>query len=145
MTAYVKKGGKNFGSTSSRPSFGGDRGARKPFVKKSWGDNRSSDRPVTLHKATCSSCNATCDVPFRPVSGKPVFCKNCFVRTGDTESAGRAGDRFPRKEFSSRSALATPATGLNADIMKQLEMMNSKLERLIAAVESSSAADTDEQ
>ncbi len=135
MAAYVKNGGKNFGS-SSRPSFG-DRGVRKPFAKKSWGD-----KPVTLHKAECSSCNALCEVPFRPVSGKPVFCKNCFVRTGDTESAGRAGDRFPRKDFSPRNA---PTEGLNADILKQLEMMNSKLERLIAAVESTSAADTDEQ
>lgn len=145
MTAYVKKTGKNFGSTGSRPSFGGDRGARKPYVKKAWGDKSSSDRPVTLYKAICSSCGASCEVPFRPVSGKPVFCKNCFVRTGDTEPAGRAGDRFPRKEFSPQSASSAPASNMNADIMKQLEMMNSKLERLIAAVESNSAADTDEQ
>ena len=28
--------------------------------------------------ATCSSCGKDAQVPFRPTSGKPVYCSDCF-------------------------------------------------------------------
>ena len=37
------------------------------------------DRPAReLFEATCSSCGKTASVPFRPTSGKPVYCDDCF-------------------------------------------------------------------
>ena len=43
------------------------------------GAGRSSSRgPVEMHKAICDNCGKECEVPFRPTSGKPVFCSNCF-------------------------------------------------------------------
>ena len=37
-----------------------------------------------LYQAVCSSCGVMAQVPFRPTSGKPVYCRDCFqtVRTG---------------------------------------------------------------
>lgn len=32
----------------------------------------------TLHPATCSSCGAQTQVPFRPAIGKPVYCRDCY-------------------------------------------------------------------
>jgi CxxC-x17-CxxC domain-containing protein len=37
-------------------------------------------RPREMFEATCSSCGKTAMVPFRPTSGKPVFCDDCFSR-----------------------------------------------------------------
>ena len=34
--------------------------------------------PREMFEATCSSCGKTAQVPFRPTSGKPVYCDDCF-------------------------------------------------------------------
>ena len=33
-----------------------------------------------MFEATCSSCGNVAKVPFRPTSGKPVYCADCFAR-----------------------------------------------------------------
>jgi CxxC-x17-CxxC domain-containing protein len=35
--------------------------------------------PREMHEATCSSCGKVAQVPFRPTSGKPVYCDDCFL------------------------------------------------------------------
>lgn len=34
--------------------------------------------PREMHKATCSECGKECEVPFKPVEGRPVYCKECY-------------------------------------------------------------------
>ena len=34
--------------------------------------------PREMFTATCSSCGKDAQVPFRPTSGKPVYCSDCF-------------------------------------------------------------------
>ena len=34
--------------------------------------------PREMFEATCSSCGKEAQVPFRPTSGKPVYCSDCF-------------------------------------------------------------------
>lgn len=36
--------------------------------------------PREMHKAVCADCGAECEVPFKPIEGKPVYCKNCFMK-----------------------------------------------------------------
>ena len=39
----------------------------------------SRDRgPREMFEATCSSCGNVAQVPFKPTSGKPVYCSDCF-------------------------------------------------------------------
>ena len=40
--------------------------------------------PREMFTATCSSCGKEAQVPFRPTTGKPVYCSDCFrtVRGG---------------------------------------------------------------
>ena len=39
----------------------------------------SRDRgPREMFSATCSNCGREAQVPFRPTSGKPVYCSDCF-------------------------------------------------------------------
>ncbi|MCX6795190.1 MAG: hypothetical protein NT165_00410 [Candidatus Falkowbacteria bacterium] len=81
-----KKSGGNFGrrDSGSRGGFGRD----------------SSERP-TMHRATCAECGNSCEVPFKPVSNKPVFCSNCFK--GKDESSTRPSrGRDDRPNFGAR-------------------------------------------
>ncbi len=54
-------GGSSSGGYSSGGGGGYDRGPREMFT------------------ATCSSCGREAQVPFRPTSGKPVYCSDCFT------------------------------------------------------------------
>ncbi len=65
-------GPRRFGNSGSQRSFGGSRGGSGGF--------NSSFEPREMHKATCSKCGKECEVPFKPIEGKPVFCKECYVK-----------------------------------------------------------------
>ena len=122
--------GANRGGSSNGPRFGGnDRG------------------PVTMHKAICSECGNSCEVPFRPTGDKPIFCNDCFSakRGGEAPRAPRGGsfggDRFssPRKDFGSRPPMRPSFSenrgGGNDDVKKQLEFLGLKIDRLVKAIE----------
>ncbi|MDD3285055.1 MAG: hypothetical protein PHG95_00215 [Patescibacteria group bacterium] len=73
---------KNFrGETRRSGGFGGKRdfGGRASFGKPQRGSfgGHDKERPA-MYQAVCSDCGAACEVPFRPTSGKPVFCDSCF-------------------------------------------------------------------
>lgn len=36
--------------------------------------------PREMFEAVCSNCGKTASVPFRPTSGKPVYCDDCFSK-----------------------------------------------------------------
>lgn len=42
------------------------------------GGGYSSRGPREMFTATCSQCGRDAEVPFRPTSGKPVYCSDCF-------------------------------------------------------------------
>lgn len=59
---------------------------------------RDGGRP-TMHQATCSECNASCEIPFRPSGDRPVFCSTCFEKQGGGTRPSRFdGDRGGRGE-----------------------------------------------
>jgi CxxC-x17-CxxC domain-containing protein len=74
---YASEGGYSSGgggyASSGGYSSGGGYGG---------GSSRSySDRPPReMFEATCSSCGNVARVPFRPTSGKPVYCTDCFAK-----------------------------------------------------------------
>ena len=91
---YGKSGGSRFGS---RPS-----GGSAPWKKNFGGDRPSyGDRP-TMHSATCSECQARCEVPFKPNGKKPIFCSNCFVKEGGDSEPRRFNDRPQRSSYNDR-------------------------------------------
>jgi CxxC-x17-CxxC domain-containing protein len=45
----------------------------------SGGSSYGSRGPREMFTATCSSCGKEAQVPFRPTSGKPVYCSDCFA------------------------------------------------------------------
>lgn len=56
-------------------------------------DRRNEGRSE-MFPATCDQCGNSCQVPFRPTQGKPVYCSNCFETKG-----GRGRDNFKRRDF----------------------------------------------
>lgn len=73
---------------------GGGRGfERRPF------NDRSSRGPVQMHQATCDNCKQSCEVPFRPTSGKPVFCSNCFGNNRDSDSRPSSRPSFDDRQM----------------------------------------------
>lgn len=63
-----------------------DRGGRRDFGR-SFGDRRSSG-PREMHEITCDKCGKISEVPFKPTSGKPIFCKDCFSKNDNRGSRG---------------------------------------------------------
>ena len=47
-------------------------------------EERSSGRPNfrerEMFDAICDTCGSKCKLPFRPTSGKPIFCSSCFEK-----------------------------------------------------------------
>jgi CxxC-x17-CxxC domain-containing protein len=140
MGNFRQDRGKRFGGGQGG-GFGGRDGGRPSFSGRD--RDRSSDRdrgPVTMYQAVCSQCGNPCEVPFQPTQGKPVYCDVCFgSKKGDRNNRG--GDRFPRKDFNDRKPDRSDFRGSiggggNDEVKKQLEILNTKMDRLIKAVES---------
>lgn len=94
--------GQEFVFTASEQQFYADRGFSDPrrcrscraARKASMGSGDQSSmgggaggygayrerRPREMFEATCSNCGKAAMVPFRPTSGKPVYCDDCFSR-----------------------------------------------------------------
>jgi CxxC-x17-CxxC domain-containing protein len=69
-------GGSSYGSSSSGGSSYGSGGGGS---YGGGGGGGYRDRgPREMFSATCSSCGKEAQVPFRPTSGKPVYCSDCF-------------------------------------------------------------------
>ena len=66
---YSSGGYSSGGYSSGAGSYGGGGGG------SSYGGERA---PREMFAATCSSCGKEAQVPFRPTSGKPVYCSDCF-------------------------------------------------------------------
>jgi len=74
--SYGASGGYSAGGYSSG---GGGSAGGGGYGGGGGGYGGSRDRgPREMFSATCSSCGREAQVPFRPTSGKPVYCSDCF-------------------------------------------------------------------
>jgi len=94
---------------------------------RSFGRGRSNDRQ--MHDAVCARCGKDCQIPFRPSSGRDVFCSRCFEKNEE-------GTSFEKPRFN-RSDSAP-------DFSAQFKELNAKLDavlRLLKPVETSTTPD----
>ena len=73
--------GKEFVFSAGEQEFYAQKGLqntpkRCPECRKA--KKRKSKRK--LYDVTCSACGAQTKVPFKPIEGKEVFCKECFAK-----------------------------------------------------------------
>ncbi len=94
-----------------------------------WDNRRNNDRrdfggreERTMHQATCSDCGASCEVPFKPSSDKPVLCSECF------------GNSRGKKDNLSSSS--TEILAELAELHEKYDLMSTKLDKVINFLES---------
>ncbi len=97
-TCFEKQGGGG-----DRPNkFGGERRERPRFEDKQ------------MHDAICAKCGAKCQVPFRPMPGKDVFCDACFGKNVPVAPGVKSGDNYKQ----------------------QFEIINAKLDKILQSLTS---------
>lgn len=111
---------RDSGNRSGRDNRGGGRGFGGGRDR---GGMRDSG-PREMFKTVCSNCGKDCEVPFRPTTGKPVYCSDCFETMGGRNADSGRPER-PRFEHPDRSQAP------RVDNNKQLDELNSKLDKII--------------
>jgi CxxC-x17-CxxC domain-containing protein len=94
-----------------------NRGGRRDFGRRDFGGGRGGDRP--MYRAVCSRCGKDCEVPFRPTTGKPVFCSQCF----EGRDNGRGDDR--------RDNRGDNRGGGTDQLQRQLTNLEAKVDRIL--------------
>ena len=78
-----------------------------------------------MHEVVCDKCGKSCEVPFKPTEGKPVYCRDCFKKEESPRQESRSGSRGefrPRQESGKNEA---EFQQINAKLDKILEILNS--------------------
>jgi CxxC-x17-CxxC domain-containing protein len=60
------------------------------------GGSKNSGKSL-MHQATCDNCGRECEVPFKPTSGKPVYCSSCFEKNQNEDPRRSGRERSFRK------------------------------------------------
>ena len=71
-------GGSSYGGGGSYSGGGGYGGGGYSGGGYGRGGGGYDRGPREMFTATCSNCGKEAQVPFRPTSGKPVYCDDCF-------------------------------------------------------------------
>ena len=104
---------KSFGSRA-RDSRGRNRSGGR-------GGSRGGEfrRKFVKVEVTCDKCGKMCDVPFKPTTGKPIYCRECFGSAGSDSSESNSAKLD--------SSLMTPEqfSEFNSKLDKILEILNS--------------------
>ncbi|HAD80986.1 TPA: hypothetical protein DCG35_00605 [Candidatus Edwardsbacteria bacterium] len=118
---------------SSRPP---SRGPKK-FGPRGGKDFGKGSFDKQMHPATCDSCGTSCEVPFKPTGGKPIYCRDCFRKMEGSE-APRRFDRPERPRFSRPDRFAPrehSSPGGGDQVQKELDKINIKLDKILRALE----------
>ena len=131
---YNKKGsgksrGDDRGGFKGKKTFGAFGGNRRDNDRGDRGGDR--ERP-DMHVATCSKCNASCKVPFRPNGKKPIYCSECFETEGNKGTDSRySSPRSDRSSSFEKPAYRSTPRNDNDEVVKQLKALNIKMDSLI--------------
>ncbi len=104
----AKRGGKNRGTNN-----------RSRFERRSFGEKKNFE-------AICDACGQRCMVPFKPTSGKPVYCDDCFSQDNDktVKISAKIGNDFEIEQLKT-----------------ELFTVNSKLDRILHILNKSEETD----
>ncbi|MEK7168776.1 MAG: CxxC-x17-CxxC domain-containing protein [Patescibacteria group bacterium] len=120
---------RDTGNRGGRDNRGGGRGFSSSG-RSSFGRGGGDDRSREMFKTVCSNCGKDCEVPFKPTTGKPVYCSDCFETMGGRSADGGRNERPERRDRPSFDRHQTPAP--RVDNNKQFEDLNRKLDKIIS-------------
>ena len=53
--------------------------------------NKDLNKDLEMFDIICDKCGKNSQVPFKPTSSKPVFCRDCFRRNDNSDSKASSG------------------------------------------------------
>ncbi len=110
---------------------GGEHRGGGRFNKGGFGGNRRDGGRLEMFRATCAECGNSCEVPFRPTGERPVYCSDCFGKNrGGSERGGHE-----RRDFAPRAPQAPAQDSRIDDLKRQMESIQSKLDKVIGMLE----------
>jgi CxxC-x17-CxxC domain-containing protein len=112
--------------------FSGDNRSdrRKDFSKRG---SRDSERP-SMHKTTCNNCGKDCEVPFKPTSGKPIYCSSCFEKNqdgGQKKYGNERGDRRFKSGDTRKRSFEYDKEKDTDQLKKEIGLLNKKLDKIL--------------
>ncbi len=109
-------GARPAGRFGARPEGRFGRGEGR-FGGRSEGRPRRDDSrpPLEMHEVICAKCGKKTEVPFKPTSSKPVYCRDCFTKKEDSYSRPERRERPTYSE-------------------SDLEKINQKLDKIMKAL-----------
>jgi CxxC-x17-CxxC domain-containing protein len=133
------KSDRSAGGNSDKKYGKGGFGGGKSFGGKSFGGRsfggRDGARPE-MHSAICSECDKECEVPFKPIGDKPIFCRSCFKAQGDRDGRDFESKKFGKRDFDDRKGGGSSSGFSSGGITKeQYEKLNNKLDKILAILE----------
>jgi len=79
--------GAEFVFTQGEQEFFAEKGlVNKPKRCPDCRKNRRQKFKKKMHTVNCSECGAETKVPFKPIEGKPVYCKECYKKIQEQEA-----------------------------------------------------------
>jgi CxxC-x17-CxxC domain-containing protein len=75
----AQRGGDSAGYSASGGGYGNGGGYGSRGGYGGGGGYGGSRGPREMFDVICSNCGKEAQVPFRPTSGKPVYCNDCFA------------------------------------------------------------------
>lgn len=120
-----KYGNRGFGGGAFRGGSGGGFKGRNSF------GGRPEGRP-SMHRATCDECGNPCEVPFKPTSGKPLYCHDCFKKNGGPDMAPRRseGRDYDRPSYAPKESSGKNSNNNLEQFKKQFDILNDKLDKI---------------
>jgi len=80
-----------------------------------------------------------CDVPFKPTTGKPIYCRDCFA-------ASKGGSSNSRMSYSdSQSNTNANASNSSGISQEQFSQLNSKLDQILEILQNVEFVDDSEE
>ena len=129
------RGGDRGGDRGGFRGNGGGRDFGRPtFQKRSFGNSGP------MHQATCADCGKTCEVPFIPKDGRPVYCSDCFMKKGGRDGASDRGQDRGARDFHSPAdrSFQKPAyeqPRMDGDTKRRLESIEYKIDKLVRSMD----------
>ena len=117
----MRKFNRNNGSKFGRRSSG-------RFNRRD--SSRSSFEKRTMHEVICDKCGKSCEVPFRPTEGKPVYCRVCFEKEENPRQESRSGYGSSRREFRPKHGSSEPRQESDK-IEAEIQQINEKLDKIL--------------
>lgn len=83
-------------------------------------NRRKTNDKNTMHHAVCDQCGRDCEVPFKPSSGKPIYCSKCFENKSDNRNTGRynrrGNERNSRREDKQMYTVICDSCGKSCEV-----------------------------